>query len=69
LERLVEKKERFDVVVLDVMLPGKSGLMSRPCCARKELCADSDADGARACRRCAARIRVGCRMIISAEAV
>jgi len=25
LERLVEKKERFDVVVLDVMLPGKSG--------------------------------------------
>jgi DNA-binding response OmpR family regulator len=25
LDRLVEKKERFDVVVLDVMLPGKSG--------------------------------------------
>ena len=25
LERLVEKKERFDAVVLDVMLPGKSG--------------------------------------------
>jgi len=25
LERLVEKKERFDVVLLDVMLPGKSG--------------------------------------------
>ncbi len=25
LERLVEKKERFDIVVLDVMLPGKSG--------------------------------------------
>lgn len=25
LERLVEKKERFDVMVLDVMLPGKSG--------------------------------------------
>jgi DNA-binding response OmpR family regulator len=25
LERLVEKKERFDVVILDVMLPGKSG--------------------------------------------
>jgi DNA-binding response OmpR family regulator len=25
LERLVEKEERFDVVVLDVMLPGKSG--------------------------------------------
>jgi DNA-binding response OmpR family regulator len=25
LERLVEKKERFDVIVLDVMLPGKSG--------------------------------------------
>jgi DNA-binding response OmpR family regulator len=25
LERLAEKKERFDVVVLDVMLPGKSG--------------------------------------------
>ena len=25
LERLVEKKEHFDVVVLDVMLPGKSG--------------------------------------------
>jgi DNA-binding response OmpR family regulator len=25
LERLIEKKERFDVVVLDVMLPGKSG--------------------------------------------
>src|ERR1700692_527277 len=25
LDRLVEKKERFDVIVLDVMLPGKSG--------------------------------------------
>lgn len=25
LERLLEKKERFDVMVLDVMLPGKSG--------------------------------------------
>jgi DNA-binding response OmpR family regulator len=25
IERLVEKKERFDAVVLDVMLPGKSG--------------------------------------------
>ncbi len=25
LERLLEKKERFDVVLLDVMLPGKSG--------------------------------------------
>ena len=25
LEQLVDKKERFDVVVLDVMLPGKSG--------------------------------------------
>jgi DNA-binding response OmpR family regulator len=25
LDRLVEKKQRFDVVVLDVMLPGKSG--------------------------------------------
>jgi len=25
LDRLVEKKERFDVMVLDVMLPGKSG--------------------------------------------
>jgi DNA-binding response OmpR family regulator len=25
LDRLVDKKERFDVVVLDVMLPGKSG--------------------------------------------
>jgi DNA-binding response OmpR family regulator len=25
LERLVEKKERFDAVILDVMLPGKSG--------------------------------------------
>src|SRR6202166_1579688 len=25
LERLVEKRERFDVAVLDVMLPGKSG--------------------------------------------
>jgi len=25
LERLVEKQERFDIVVLDVMLPGKSG--------------------------------------------
>ena len=25
LDRLVEKKERFDAVVLDVMLPGKSG--------------------------------------------
>src|SRR5450755_2443730 len=25
LDRLLEKKERFDVVILDVMLPGKSG--------------------------------------------
>ena len=37
LDRLVEKKEPFDAIVLDVMLPGRAALMSRLCCARRKI--------------------------------
>ena len=30
---LLEERQPFDVVILDVMLPGKDGLPSRPSCA------------------------------------
>ena len=47
LDRLVEKRERFDVVVLDVMLPGKAVFFDDNL-REKKVCADFDADRARA---------------------
>jgi len=61
LERLVEKRERFDAVVLDVIAAREERLRCRGLAPREEeLCADSDADRARACGRCVARLRIGC---------
>jgi len=69
LDRLIEKREPFDAVVLDVMLPGKSGFEVAGAAAREEkLCADSNADGARASGRCAGGIRGG-RGRLPAQAV
>ena len=53
-ERLLDKKENFDAVVLDIMLPGKGWFQRGFRIARgAELCAGADADGARSARRCA----------------
>ena len=46
-DRLLEKKENFDVVVLDIMLPGKDGFSVVSELARRaQLCAGAHADGA-----------------------
>ena len=53
-DRLLEKKENFDAVVLDIMLPGKDGFSVVSELARRaKLCAGTHADGARASGRCA----------------
>ncbi len=68
-DRLLEKKENFDAVVLDIMLPGKDGFSVVSELARgAELCAGADADGARASGRCAEGVCFGCGRL-SGEAV
>ncbi len=58
-DRLLEKKEKFDVVVLDIMLPGKDGFERGVGVARREkLRSRPHADGARTSRGRAEGIRV-----------
>ena len=60
LDRLLGKKESFDAVVLDVMLPGKDGFeVATPAPRSKKLRARADADRAWPSGRCAERICVG----------
>ena len=58
--------EEFDAVVLDVMLPGKDGFAVASEVARGQaIRARFSADGARAARRCAQRLRLGSRRLSS----
>ena len=48
-EKLLTRKEKFDLIVLDIMLPGKDGFeVVSELRAATELCAGADADRARA---------------------
>ena len=55
---LVDEKQRYDVLVLDVMLPGKNGFAVAVGTSRgRSVCSDPHVDSSWASGRCTARLR------------